>query len=652
MTLPLDLGALPPVVLARSAIPSLLFRPSPMVGEGPTGFLARVAEQNCLPLDWFQKRGIAFSVRTLQDIGCDVASMSNKELHIYLKKVERVVASSPGVWVRDRARFCPTCLANAPHWRVDWEILFVDGCADHGSWLLDRCDRCGRPVTWRRTRLLTCSCGHRLTANRPTECPPSVADLSRRLTATLRERRDSAQEPFSACDVQSLQRIVRLLGAYGSLAGKRKPQKIADLDALEKSWPVTSVAAEALADWPNAFYRILDSMVEKAKGQDEGGRLAGTFGALYETIFDDKNATAYAPLRRAFDEYIGERWPGALAKRNTNLAPTTIDRGRWVSFARAAMMRRCTPKVARAMAQQELWDMSIRTAPSGRKLTLVRRDDVENEKPQSEQQFSLLQTASSLGLTRPRARSLVRKGALDASRHGGFFGTWRVPKPAVDVLLGTLAALPPISALPENYITVDRIQRYRAWSGETVLEFFEAIGRREIEPRARITPLGGLRGMAFLQADVDAWQQLQRTRENDDSLTVRELAKALRIKEEVAYYLVRTGFIESKPTRTPTTRTCNRVDRAALARFQADYVFGRDLAKRFHMSPRAAMAALFSRGIQPVDGPTIGKSRQVIYRSDPALRAAVKEVCGMGDVANRRPASALPESGKREGCQP
>lgn len=84
-------------------------------------------------------------------------------------------------------------------------------------------------------------------------------------------------------------------------------------------------------------------------------------------------------------------------------------------------------------------------------------------------------------------------------------------------------------------------------------------------------------------------------------------AKALGIKQQVAYDLVRFGILHS----TAVGVLGQRVSAVDIERFQTTYVSLASLASGARRSPRALLAELSA---SPVCGPTINGARQYFYR--------------------------------------
>ena len=613
--------------MPSSGIPLLLFRPYPEVGEGPTAFLFRASEQNCLKLQFLERRGITFAPASLREIGCLPPAGQDPKIEAYTARIALSQKENPSSWIQRRARYCPACLRTRGTWLMGWEILFADACPTHGTWLLDKCGHCGRTITWRRHLLDTCSCGHKLSTEIAKKCPDAVGMLSRRLNHSIWPDSEAWKvDDFDGCTLPVLQRIIRLLGAYGNANGARRPQKLADLDTLDKSWPITSLAAEILANWPAAFHGLLANLQEKSYKAGEAS-LPKTFGGLYQAIFEPANSHAYAPLRVSFDDFVANQWPGALARRNRNLNPTSIEKGQWLALARAASIRNCSPQTVLKLAVREDWATSTRLTSTGRRFTLVRRRDVLSQTNTEKTDSSLKETAINLGLTKRRTRMLLRGGILGGAVQERFLGSWHIPQNQVEEFVEMMECLPAANPIPAEYVTLGHIQRHYAWSDRAFQTLFRSIAKDQIKPHLRSPGVRGLAAMAFKRSEISDWKLQNAASLRQVTHSVREAARALRIKEEVAYYLVREGILGKDSERSDFGRTAARIRESDLETFHSSYQFARDIAKAIVNSPKGTIACLADLGVFPIDGPGYGKCRQVIYRKDSALERAMEILC-------------------------
>jgi len=262
----------------------LLVRPQPLDGEGLRGYFLRLADANALlpNIDLFR--------RTFGGVG--LAGVTNARLE--------VVASNFGLdpqalgklgcrgMVRDPARchylghriaaqhlrgsqcaVCPRCLVSCAAVRADWELAAQVVCPDHKCWLVDRCTRCRRPISWKRTAVQTCSCGQYLGSieTRPADAGAVEygRDVARRLFGDL-EPVDERRPIFRALAAAPLNQLLSVFNLLRNSRFRRLVQPVPICPTWtgrlrEQVATVVAVGA-VVADWPQQWHQALEHLAE------------------------------------------------------------------------------------------------------------------------------------------------------------------------------------------------------------------------------------------------------------------------------------------------------------------------------------------------------------------------------------------------------
>jgi len=193
--------------------------------------------------------------------------------------------------------------------------LFHDACPHHGVWLVDQCTSCGQPVSWRREHVLRCTCGADLRQEIAEPAPESMVRLARQLEAKLLGRNVADDLPVLAgLTLEQTQRLVRYLGGYMNPVADAKPLKLRNAASLQASWPVTSLAAEILDQWPHAFHDSWSRMQDRVEGDKVN--LKGAFRRAHFYLYKGLWESAFSPARESFELWLSEHWKGGLSKRN------------------------------------------------------------------------------------------------------------------------------------------------------------------------------------------------------------------------------------------------------------------------------------------------------------------------------------------------
>ncbi len=510
------------------------------------------------------------------------------------------------------ARICPSCLRGRGIGRVGCELRFADACPWHNCWLVDSCEKCGNRLTWARSSLCRCACGHLLAGERIVMAPPAVVRLSASLEAAALGRGRCEIPVLQGLSVEACFRLVQLLGAYATHADTTTPQKIAQADALSVSWNVSSVAAEILDTWPRGFFKLLDQL-SKASGAT--GSLSRVFRGFYKALYGAFLEKEFHFLRKAFEEYLTEHWTGALGGRNRRLPDDVLAQAAWIPAKLAADEMGVSLRQLQLLFNEHELGLRERTTVSGRTFRVVRRSDVEQLKRTFAKKQPLEQVAIRLGLTTTRLAGLLPY-LIDSRVTPARPGTpWIIPASWVQEWENFASGLRTVPR--RNHTAVEDVLRFRAWSNKQVAGLLAAARSGHVAVMGR-SPSPGLAGVLICSKSLKQWERALPQLHRAD-VSIPRAAVLLKVKQQVAYHLVRRELLHTQLIRG-ARRNERRVTSEALLSFSDNYVFGREIAKCLRRSPRRTARLLDELGIRPCAGPGVDQGRQLLYRRDDRLR--------------------------------
>ena len=586
----------------------LVIRPPLVLGEGPHGYLCRLAEANRLGGQVLEELGISFDRTSLLAAGCLNAEIPDAEIVAYVDQVALAAKQFPHSWVTRHCRFCPRCLQDNPIWHLGWELLFADACIDHGVWLIDQCGRCGRPVTWSRRQLLRCNCGALLTRERMASCPQNVVHLSAAVAGTVWGQCEPMVPGwFTQLDLGDAHRFIRFVGAYAGGTQGRLPQKIHDGSALAESWRYSSLTAEVLADWPAAFHQMVRGLA--IVKEDAPRRLSSRFGNFYSYLYRTFGERKFAPLRAAFEEYVVAHWHAPLARRNRRLSRAAIERGGWVTVREASKALGISSRRLQRLMDDGILETEKRLASDGRRLVIISRASLDRSNQLIARSLDLKRTARILGLSRMRARNLIPRLFPAAVRPMGGRGPWSIPKTEISRILDDVERLPQGATLGAGRIALRDVLRLWAWSDETVGRLVDAWRAGRVPAVARLRGMAGLGGLVFGRDELRRWFAVSGDRTRD--LSIPDAARRMRVKQEVAYALVRCHLLKVHNT---GLRGGARISEEELSRFAETYVSAKSLASTGCTSPRKVIDLLRAAGADPITHHYGGTCRQARWR--------------------------------------
>jgi hypothetical protein len=384
--------------------------------------------------------------------------------------------------------------------------------------------------------------------------PAAVVDLSRLLiekvcvlpapsNRVLRQlSRPAVPGDLNLIDFQNL---VAVIGLYGDPNAPLRSTHARDNESLELTWSVTSLAAEVLAAWPNGFRRLLDWL---RSTNDDGSthRLGHRFGRLYGGLFRVLGESQFECVHAQVEEYLREHWPALMHRRRGRFGTGRLDQ-RWVLAAEVENRFGISRMTLEDLITRGVLLADKRTTPAGRSRLMVERDSlVAFESSGARDVVSLTIAAHVLGICEKRLRGLVRALMPGAWRCSN--GQWRIPKTDIGAITGCANAWTQVGNIdPSLEVTFSGVLRYHNVSDGDVVWIIEAVraGRKGLAT----TVMQGLRGVGAWIFNREILKQLLlESREHRKSplgfaLSLPELARRWRLKQEVVYTLCNSGFL-------------------------------------------------------------------------------------------------------------
>lgn len=618
-------------LLAPVSEPDLLVRPFPGRHEGPQGYLLRLAEANCMSMAELSRLGIHYDPGCLARQHLLPELALDPDLHAHVVRMTNWLDTKGRIWNSRHARFCPHCLEDDPTWRAGWELYFHDVCPRHGVWLVDQCSSCRQPVRWRRDSLLRCQCGSDLRAETPGSAPGNLQRLSTILEVKLLGWDElNPLPPFVDLDVDQVQRLVRYLGGYMDPLAIPRPMKLRNVGRLEVSWPVSSLAAEILFNWPDALHGTLDRLQAASSGEKNG--LTGVFRHAYLYLYKGLKEAAYAQVRDAFEAWLAEHWKGLLARRNRRLAVELLEKVQWIPGSVAAQDLGISMARLRLLVREGKLEGEESFSTSGRRYTVVRRDQLDAIRVQLAGEMTMAEAMDLLGIGKVRMQRILRLLFPSARRIADkAYLPWCVPRGEVEALLALGVNLPMIGIPDEHQVSLGHLFKYWNWDGDEIVALVEAVKAGTTMPQALLENARGISRWVF---DVAQLRALHKGVSNGRSnwVSIPETAKILGIKQQVAYWLTHHGFIRAE--RLGSLKDVgSRVRREEIERFRREHVFGREIAAILGRSSRKVMQMLAEQGIYPLRGHGAEPCRQLVYARNHEIQRFLAQVTGSPPAA-------------------
>lgn len=581
-------------------------RPQPFPAEAAIGYVIRVAQANGFGTPrqlWHALRQSDTCPATFESLS-KMVGLASDDCRLLQGPLPHYWRWAPtlgaGLTVNDYnhslLRWCPRCLDESPHLRGVWGLKLQCVCTRHFGMLVDRCPACGARQRFERSDITRCSCGARLAAVEVADVPPLLCELCERLVCGCVTEERQLSPLLSAGEWH---RLVRYLGQFSLDFEPARPGQLVGLHRLDAATTVVTGAAWLLENWPEHFNQLLQRIQDRRR---EMQSLRRSFGCLYRVLYVDLQTPGFQFLRDAFEKYLGENWWGLVCKRNRSLRNETVTTHPRLTLAAAAEQAGTSLSTVRHLIEAKLISVEEGVMPSGRRVRSVHSFDVPRISSLTHEALTLTEVASLLALPEKRVRMLVATGLLTPllSKKETRAATWMFPASQVEEYC-SIAGSGRSDGVPVSLKQI--LKSWRLHDGE-FSAVVNAIRERKLLPLSdRPTPLGRV----ALDAKAARTWLRERRQTFEESISIDQAARALRVKQEVAYGLVKRGFLHT----TPALAGQRRIRKIDLYAFMETFVSLAALARSRGHSPRATLRMLQAC---PVCGPTVDGARQYFFR--------------------------------------
>lgn len=304
-----------------------------------------------------------------------------------------------------RPKVCPRCLAERGWCEAFWDLRMAVACPIHHVLLVDRCEHCGRELTWQRGKVSRCRCGHDLASVPTVDACAEVCDVMGVLRHAVYRDDAIARLPSSMQHLHhlGLRQLHRLLSAF-SLKCHRHADTSRASDGTADNAVAIESTAKILANWPSGLHQFLDHEIRPSVAKNGAfprynsflGWLAGL-----DTVENGEDRTAFAFLEEEVRHYL----VGVLADS---------------AFERCISHGSCAPGPQRETARVG----PAAGATSGANATAQRRGSTDNHpiawsgSASSLLSMSLQAAADQLGMSIETLRALRDVGAFGLALRG------------------------------------------------------------------------------------------------------------------------------------------------------------------------------------------------------------------------------------------
>jgi hypothetical protein len=366
----------------------------------------------------------------------------------------------------------------------------------------------------------------------------------------------------------------------------------------------------AFDNWPDNFFSFLDwRRTQKVKQKFAHG-LRREFGEYKAVLYRQLSAKPLDFLRRAFEDYIVERWDGGYTSHMRRLDDDTLGKKRYVSMQEAKKLLN-TPFIYGLITSGRL--KAIIRRKGERNFVLVERASLEEFKDEFDGALGIAQLQQVLMLQHGRMADLIEAGVVKPLRG-----------PSVDRCFRWKFSLTEVEELLKNFrnklIREDKLSKSKRLTFKQVLirldcfgvnlsTFIKAVLRGEVRP-CGLTGRKGLQNFLFMDEQVSEFVQ-KNSQMQEESYSVQAAAKLLDIDLCLIYDLIKRGFLYAQ---RPSASSPLIVRKSDLENFASTYTLIVKIARKLDTNSHYLTALLEEQGVKPVSGPTVDGGLKIVFK--------------------------------------
>ncbi|AKR41997.1 hypothetical protein [Methylophilus sp. TWE2] len=431
-------------------------------------------------------------------------------------------------------------------------------------------------------------------------------------------------------NLKQLHSLLVTLGVYAN-PERRIDLRNQSINSQSSARSLILTASKVLFNWPDSFHQMLDQ-IQKVSEKKNTARLGKRFGKFYEYLYTNYKGPEFGFLMHEFENYLENNWKHAIAARNKRLSRRLRSGHIWVPVHTMAVELNVSRKAISSLIETGEIDSSRVRTTMGREVICINRLQRELIRSLILDRVDLKMAAEMLGLQENRVCQLYEHhllGKVIRAKENAS-GRWQLSRSSLEQIL-ILGANLPEAASDGDLIGLRHLLHYVLNKPFLFPRLLMSVMKKEILPISVCKQERGLSAWQFERSHFKHWHIEQLKGSRKGAFTIPEAAKYLKIKQEVAYHLVGSGYIKCVMEEDSQLRL---VTLSNLEDFKRNYVFGVELSKQLSISPKHLCELLEHNNIWPISGHGVDGGRQIIYRRDLVLQRAMKDLGEIIPVRN------------------
>lgn len=397
--------------------------------ESPFGYLVRLSESNGYESPYFMLRHAGITHDEMfkpaidhQRLSMLVARSPDAVSHLRYVPVGEPLGTAlqingqrvpNGAVHWQKSTFCPLCVTESGYHDIAWDFRYLTACPRHRCRLLDRCDVCGKRISWCRPGLLVCRCGADLSQQHTLPADDKEADLADLLTAKLHLQplpRTPSVFPVDSIAKMSLHTFVRVTIHLAQQARLSK-----NLDRTHDPRQQLLHTAELLIDWPVNFFAMLKRMGDQREIKALGlrGQFSSFCNSMFRSVLPQSEVLF---IKRAFVEFGLNHWgKGFVHDQWIKGVGADPNQGRYFAESQLARHSGVVPSLLRKIRKCGLIEHAV-IETTGTRVVVVDATALDDAARSAQSLWGQRRSAEFLGFPEPILGHLRRAQIFEARR--------------------------------------------------------------------------------------------------------------------------------------------------------------------------------------------------------------------------------------------
>lgn len=616
----------------------LLRQRQPIKNESLLGYLLRLAELNFFPkMTWlfdladiprnghykahktllfhkFDLSGLSYltgvEIQKLESMRYQ--SVDNKYLIFFSSKpinITLIHALQP--------RLCPCCLEINNFYHIGWDLAIITCCPIHRCLLVDKCQKCGKKISWRRNKIRECICGFDFTKTKGHPVSHDEASLAAHIYNMLNFENticSPLSNPLGKLSLKNLAQIILffcrdfendITNGFSIFYPKSYD--------LFKIHTKISNAVKIFSKWPINFHNFLRNTKFRVPKKNESHfGLFKDFGVLYSNL-NSKYFSLFPFLEDAFGQYVIKNYPLSILV-HTKWYNKRDELNKYVRLSEAARVLNTTEEwICRLLKTGKL--VGSYQLYGSRHRYLIDKKSLYRLKENYKNTYSLAEIADRFGIHTSSAQSLVNAGFFEAIRGPATDGYLKllVSKQSVsELLLSIDAKLGKVENIDKNQIiTFTKVYYSLNRIGVSLPNIISAILTNKIRPVLK-SKGKGLYTYRFLKRDIVSFYRNSIKKLRKQDITLKQFSNQISSYERAIYFIAKKKFIKTYDS--GNLRVGRLVTHKAIEKFNSTYVFSVEIAKICNVNPNTVLAYLKKANIRPVSGPNVDGGFKYLFK--------------------------------------